>query len=250
MKTINLILKDHISIAAYYLWKARGCGHGHDKDDWYAAEILLSCPPDLHSKLYPPTYSYVGAEVVATNRIVSHAGFRNFLVPSNTWIEARTDPQTIFECDRNRRLHFNEGFLCTCYRVFKDESVSSIARNHHFPFKDLRKFRQKIDNFKSIYERGEDLPPPLFYCPAPYELEILDGVHRCLAAFDLARSGGFALTRAEEGGLKICVGFNRDAIGLDTLVHQLWIGAIGHMREHQNPNLDTEVNNGILSPSK
>ena len=145
------------------------------------------------------------------------------------WIEVRIDPQTIFEYDRNRKLHFDKGFLCACYRIFKDQSVCSIACNDHFPYKDLCKFRDNIFTFKDIYQKGVYVPPPLFYYSDSYQLEILDGVHRSIALYDIAVSNDNKKKHYAQNGVKIWIGFDHLRMSVDTVAHQFWINYAGRI---------------------
>lgn len=162
------------------------------------------------------------ADIQATLQI-SHVGITDFFNPSNSWIEVVTNPETIFACDKNRRLHFDEGFLCACYRILKDTSISSIGGADHFPYRDLLKFRKKTEQLTELYRQGSDLLAPLFFYPAAHQLEILDGVHRCLAAFELVDRGRGNTDLALMAELRIWVGFNHSSFNPEFISQQLCV---------------------------
>lgn len=181
----------------------------------------------LAEKRFLPPFALITSDEIIAKVQISHEGIQDFFTSTNLWIETFTHMHTIFEYDQNRRLHFDEGFLCACYRIYKDMNISTIASADHFPYKDLFSFRKKIMEISEIYRSKNSLPPPLFFYPAPYHLEILDGVHRCVAAFELAQ-----ISRATENqfipkSFKILVGFNH---GLDAekVIQQLWTRSICH----------------------
>lgn len=200
---------------AYELWQARGGGHGYEQEDWCVAEMLLQLEAKLHRNLEPPTYRCVQPSEILREARISHAGIREFFSPQNSWIEAATDLETIREFDTNRRLHFDEGFLVATQRIASDVSIQSIATTDHFPYHDLPEMRQKVQRFASLYRNGTSLPPPLFFYPNAYQLEILDGVHRCLAAFHV-------LKNPEPCSFRIWVGFAQDRFCASQVVQHLW----------------------------
>jgi hypothetical protein len=167
------------------------------------------------------TYFFVETDDIFESLHISHEGIRDFFNTSSSWIETTTSIATIFKYDQNRRLHFDEGFLCACYRIFKDTNVSSIGSADHFPYRDLTNFRTKVGRFAELYSQGIDLPPPLFFYPAPYQLEILDGVHRCLATLEIVRLGTMAASHFVPDRVRIWTGFNRDFFAADIVVNQL-----------------------------
>lgn len=207
---------------AYELWQARGSGHGYDHEDWYIAEMLVQLEAEFCRNLKPPAYRQVQPSEIIHEVQVSHTGIGEFFSPQNSWIEADTDLETIFELDRNRRLHFDEGFLAASQRVASDVSITLIADTDHFPYRDLPAMRQKIRRFESLYGNGIRFPPPLFFYPAAYQLEILDGVHRCLAACHV-------LKNAEPGSFRIWVGFGQDRFCASQVVQQLWSCSLRHL---------------------
>ena len=217
--------ENDIRTAAYFLWEARGRLHGHDQADWFAARaLLLGTPP-----LPPPTFRDVNAAAIREALQLSHSGHAELFSDSSSWIEVAAHPQTIFECDRNRQLHFDEGFLSTCRRILKDTSITQIAQGHHFPYRDLGKFRDATWQVLAAYERGAALPPPLFFYPAPYQLEILDGVHRCLAAYELTQTG--ANGRFSFHNYRIWLGFDRTRMSPGAVTHQVWTTSVVHSME-------------------
>jgi hypothetical protein len=232
---------EEIRLAAYYLWESRGRVAGYDQADWYAAERLAANRGRIPGTARPPhaAYAEVQPDVILKRFVISHAGAGEFFTERNLWIETNATVQTIFEYDRNRRLHFDEGFLTACHRVFKDRTISSIHPDHHFPYKDLVRFRSKVSTFRSFYLSGKKLPPPLFYYAAPHQLEILDGVHRCVAAFDAGRTPDW---------FSVWVGFNRDALSADAIVSQLWVGSIANSKAAVIPSTFREEIHGRPNP--
>jgi hypothetical protein len=221
------VTESDIRTAAYFLWEARGCVHGYDQADWYAAEILLH----RRTVISRPEFHKVDAALILDNLEISHCGLHDFFNPSISWIEVSAHPKTIFEWDRNRRLHFDEGFLWACHRIFKDLSITHIAQSHHFPYRDLDKFRSITDQLLDVYRQGANLLPPLFFYSAPYKFEILDGVHRCLAAFELTR----ALAHAGDfscADYLIWLGFNHDQFRAEVIAHQLWVSSLCYSEIH------------------
>jgi hypothetical protein len=218
-----------IRTRAFELWLGRAKGHGHDKEDWYTAEAVLDVEEALGRKLYPPEFRVVGPAEILGELQVSHAGINGFFSPGHLWIETAVAVETIFGFDRNRRLHFDEGFLNASYRVATDLSVTAIGEESHFPYRDLSNVRAKIRQLAELYRSGVRLPPPLFFYPAPFQLEVLDGVHRSLAAFEALRNSGSA-------GFLIWLGFNHQAFTPGLVIQQLWSDAIGRLRHarHQN----------------
>lgn len=209
-------MESDIRTAAYFLWQSRGCLLGYDKADWYTAEVLL------HRRVQSrPKFQKVPEALILNNLKISHMGLFQFFNPSSSWIEITAHPKTIFDCDRNRRLHFDEGFLSACYRIFKDLSITHVAQSHHFPYRDLNQFRTITYQMLDAYRQGANLPPPLFFYPGPYQFEILDGVHRCLAAFDLAQDSAIA-GRFSCCDYRIWVGFNHDQFCDRAIAHQIW----------------------------
>jgi hypothetical protein len=220
-------MESDIRTAAYFLWEARGRVHGHDQADWYAAQVLLR----RSSAISRPTFHTVNPAAALDKLEISHRGLHEFFNPSSSWIEITAHPKTIFDCDRNRRLHFDEGFLWACYRIFKDPSVTHIAQSDHFPYRDLDAFRGITCQVLNTYRQGGNLPPPLFFYPAPYQLEILDGVHRCLAAFELAQApataNGFSCA-----DYRIRIGFNHHQLCASAVAHQIWVSSLGYSENH------------------
>lgn len=102
-----------IRTAAYLLWEARGCVHGYDQTDWYVAQVLLR-RRNVLSRL---KFHKVNASVILGNLEISHCGLHEFFNSSNSWIEITAHPKMLFDCDRNRRLHFDEGFLWACHHI-------------------------------------------------------------------------------------------------------------------------------------
>jgi hypothetical protein len=205
---------------AYELWKARGARHGHDQDDWYAAEMAIALEEKLDRKLEPPEFRTVQPAEILRQVEISHAGIHDFFCPAHSWMETRADLETIFEFDGNRRLHFNEGFLAASRRVALDLTITAIDETSHFPYRDLPAVREKIGALIARYRRGETPPPPLFFYPASGELEILDGVHRTIAAYEAARRFG------SPGALTIWVGFNSNLFDPGLVVQQLWCSSL------------------------
>jgi hypothetical protein len=222
--------EDQIRAKAYELWEARGRVNGYDMEDWFAAETILKQIEHCSKILYPPCYSYITKTDILNRLHISHEGIDDFLRPSISWIEIAAHPETIFECDRNRALHFEEGFLCTCYRIFKDINITYISREHHFPYKDLVKFRKKNWQLVDMYCRGENLPPPLFFYPAPYQLEILDGVHRCLAAYELVQCRKETSLHFSPAFFIVWLGFDRNFFSASIVAHQLLVRYIYRIR--------------------
>ena len=221
------ITESDIRTAAYFLWHGRGRVHGYDKSDWYAAQVLLRS----NNVSFRPKFHKVNAAAAIRNLHISHRGHDEFFKPSCTWIEMAAHPKTIFDFDQNRRLHFDEGFLNACYRIFKDPSITRIAHSHHFPFRDLAKYRQAIYQFINAYRQGADPPPPIFFCPAHYQLEILDGVHRCLAAFELALIPGTAGSFIG-ADYRIWVGFNHQRLSARAIAYQIWVSSLCYSVNH------------------
>ncbi len=226
-------MESDIRTTAYFLWEARGRVHGHDQADWYAAQALLQ----RSSGISRPKFHKVNPAIILGNIEISHCGLHEFFNPSSSWIEIAAHPKTIFDCDRNRRLHFDEGFLWVCYRIFKDPSVTQITPCHHFPYRDLDKFRSITSQLLAAYRQGVNLPPPLFFYPAPYQFEILDGVHRCLAAFELAQTPAVAgcFSCAD---YRIWVGFNHDHRCAGDIVHQIWVSSLYYSEIHARGGAD------------
>jgi hypothetical protein len=193
--------------------------HGHDQDDWYAAELILDLEQAWRRKLRPPEFRFVQPAEILGQVQISHAGIHEFFSPSHSWMETTVGLETVFEFDRNRRLHFDEGFLNACYRVAKDLSITAIADVSHFPYHDLPALRQKVTQFAALYKSGADLPPPLFFYPAPYQLEVLDGVHRSIAAFEVTRN-------CEPCWLTIWLGFDHHVFHGGQVVQELWTCAM------------------------
>lgn len=206
---------ENVRQRAYKLWQVRGCGHGYDQEDWYIANILLQLEEKLHKPLDPPEFRRAQPREILGQVQVSHKGIYEFFSPKNSWIETTTDLETIFEFDRNRKLHFDEGFLTAARRIASDASITAISNAHHFPYRDLVAMRQEVQRLASLYRAGTSFPPPLFFYPAAYQLEILDGVHRCLAAFE-------TLSDHKEPCFKIWVGFQHNKFCAGQVVQQLW----------------------------
>lgn len=223
VEVLTVAMNYDIASAAYSLWEARGRVNGHDQADWYAAQALLR---DMGSQPRP-NYSMVDPGTVLGTLEISHQGIHEFFTPSNSWIEIPSHPRTIFDCDRNRRLHFDEGFLQACHRILKDSSITEIAPSHHFPYRDLDTFRSRANTILEAYRRGEKLPPPLFFYPDSYQFEILDGVHRCLAAFELAENPA-AAGDFRCADYRIWIGFNHNKFCADTIAHQIWVSSLCH----------------------
>jgi hypothetical protein len=221
------VTESDIRTAAYFLWEGRGRVHGFDKADWYAAQVLLR----RNNASIGPRFHPVNAAVASGNLKISHRGHDELFNPSCTWIEITAHPKTIFDFDRNRRLHFDEGFLNACYRILKDPSITRIAQSHHFPFRDLANYRHATYQIINAYRQSVEPPPPIFFCPAPYQLEILDGVHRCLAAFELALSpratGNFC-----GADYRIWVGFNHHQLCAGAIANQIWVSSLCYSDNH------------------
>jgi|SRR5579859_2843087 len=211
---------------AYELWQARGNRHGQYHEDWYIAEMLVQLETKLRTHLDAPAYRQVSPSEILREVQVSHTGIDDFFAPQNSWIEADIDVETVFELDRNRRLHFDEGFLAASQRVAGDASIELIAATDHFPYRDLPAMRQKVARFASLYESGASFPPPLFFYPSAYQLEILDGVHRCLAA-------SHALKNLELKFFRIWVGFGKEMFYPSEVVQQLWSCSVRHLHNSE-----------------
>jgi hypothetical protein len=41
---LTFVFEEEVADRAYEYWQARGCGHGHDRDDWLQAEHALGKP--------------------------------------------------------------------------------------------------------------------------------------------------------------------------------------------------------------
>ena len=206
-----------IRTAAYFLWQARGRVLGQDELDWNAAKLLIKRPSPVTS----PPYNTIEPALVHNSIAGSHSGHDELFRHSTRWIELAVHPRAIFDCDRNRHLHFDEGFLCTSHRIFKDQSIVAIGPFDHFPYWDLAQFRRATNDVIAAYRAGMNLPPPIFFCPARDQLEILDGVHRCIAAYELALPSnepcGFS-----PADYRIWVGFDGDKFDAPHMTHQLW----------------------------
>lgn len=211
-----------IRTAAYFLWQARGHVHGQDELDWYAAQRIL----ERRILDAPPSFKSVDASLVQRNIALSHCGHDELFSPSSQWVELAAHPRAMFDCDANRRLHFDEGFLCACHRIFNDLSITFIEPSDHFPYRDLAHFRRTTHDVMAAYRAGASMPPPIFFYPAPYQLEILDGVHRCLAAYELARSNQPG--RFSPAGYRIWLGFDRERFDAHHIAHQLWVISLFH----------------------
>jgi hypothetical protein len=213
-------------LKAYNLWESRGKAHGGDRTDWHAAEVIHKLAMTSCRAASPPYFSYVQVSELESgldSSIISYMKEAFFNNPLNYWVEISLDIGTVFKYDRNRRLHFDEGFLSACHRVFKDEAIQSIADVDHFPYRDLSKFRANVEALERLYDNGTRLPSPLFFYSAPYQLEILDGVHRCLAAFELARRRKTATDgQFSSHQYRVRLGVNRLRTDPAMLIHQLW----------------------------
>jgi len=220
----DLLIPEHlIRSKAYDLWEARGRLDGDDQMDWYTAETILRLEAIFCHVVFLPYFSYVQVSQIQSDlSVINYVKEAFFSDSSNSWIEIFLDIETVFECDRNRRLHFDEGFLRACYRVFTDTRVSSIADADHFPYRDLPKFRAKVECLTELHDHGDELPPPLFFYPAPYQLEILDGVHRCLAAFEVVQRRKATDCHFVPQRFRVWLGFNRLWTEPAMIVHQLW----------------------------
>lgn len=141
MNTVQALLEQK-RLTAYYLWEARGRAHGGDWADWYTAEELIRDPCATGSTLRSSDYSVISTEKITARLSISHAGIDQFFAAINLWFEMRIDSLTLFQFDRNCKLHFDEGFLCTCHRIFKDESIKKIAPDHHYRHQDLPGLRR------------------------------------------------------------------------------------------------------------
>lgn len=209
--------EDSVRRQAYQLWEIRGRGQGHDEEDWLAAEIVLKAESLLGQRLSPLGFRCIGRHEIFSTLAISHAQIHDFFYPSASWIETEADIPTIFDFDQNRALHFDEGFLTACRRVAGDPTIQTIAAEHHFPYRELTKLRQHISEVKMCYREGASIPPPLFFYPAPGQLEILDGVHRCLAAYTLWEE---AVLNAP---YRVWVGFDHTTIEAGVVVQQIWV---------------------------
>jgi hypothetical protein len=215
-----------VKAKAYELWQGRGMRHGHDRDDWYAAELILELEPAWGRRLRPPEFHSIEPAEILRQVQISHAGLHEFFTPAHSWIETTAGLETIFEFDRNRRLHFEEGFLNACYRVVRDPSITAIAKASHFPYRDLPAVRKKVRQFAELYKSRAHLPPPLFFYPAPHQLEVLDGVHRLIAALEATRN-------CEPCWLTIWLGFNHRVFHGGQVVQQMWTCAMRRLRQAQ-----------------
>jgi hypothetical protein len=171
----------------------------------------------MSSKSYSTSYSYISTEVILSIKNILNIDVNNFFSTSNTWIEIQADILTVFEYDRNRKLHFDEGFLNSCYYIFKNQSIRSISSYDHFPYKDLNKFRNKILSLKDSYQKGVYVPPPLFYYSNSHQLQILDGVHRSIALYDQALLNDNKEKCDAQNAAKIWIGFDHQRMSIDTV---------------------------------
>lgn len=210
-----------IRTTAYFLWQARGSALGQAELDWQAAKLLIK----RSSPAAPPPHETI--DPVRVHEIIarSHSGHDELFRPSTRWIELTAHPHAIFDCDRNRRLHFDEGFLCACHRIFKDQSIVAIGPFDHFPYWDLAQFRRATNDLVAAYRAGKYLPPPIFFCPAPDQLEILDGVHRCLAAYELAFPSNEPCNFSP-ADYRIWLGLDGDKFDAPHIAHQLWVTSL------------------------
>jgi hypothetical protein len=208
---------------AYELWERRGKGDHHDWDDWYGAELALDLERTRGQKMRPPAFRAVEPDEILSQVEISHAGICEFFCPAHSWIETAVDLQTVFEFDSNRRLHFDEGLLNAARRVAMDLSITRIAEDSHFPYRDLPSVRRKVGEFTALYRSRAHLPPPLFFYPAPCQLEILDGVHRTIAACQVMRDCG-------SSAFTIWLGFNHQSYDAGLVVQQLWADGMRRLR--------------------
>lgn len=216
--------EDDVRLKAYELWRSRGRTHGHDQDDWYAAELLLESEHALRCTMRLPEFRRVDPAEILRQVQISHAGIQDFFTPLHSWIETAVDLETVLDFDRNRKLHFDEGFLNASYRVALDLSITAIADSSHFPYRDLQAVRSKIAQFAAMYKSGAHLPPPLFFYPAPCQLEVLDGVHRSVAAFQVLRN-------CRPAAFTIWLGFNHQVFDAGVVVQQLWSHSMRRSRQ-------------------
>jgi len=210
-------MEPDIRTTAYFLWEARGRAHGHDQGDWFAAQTLLR----RQDGLAPPRFARVDAAAVLKTLDRSRRDLSRAL-DSFSWIELAAHPQAIFDADRNRRLFFEDGFLNTCQGLLqKAQGVGGARKPQAFYYPDPDKYRGVV----RLLGQGVRLPPPLFLYPAPFELEILDGVHRCLAALELARSQATAGSLGRDG-LTLRVGFDPRRFAASSIAHEIWIRSL------------------------
>jgi hypothetical protein len=214
------VLESLVRQNAYELWEVRGRSYGNDLEDWYDAERYLREILNRYG-YFLLNFTYVDQGYIKNVRYISHEGKNDFLREPNVWIETYAALKTIIEFDRNRKLHFDEGFLWACYRIFEDDTIQCISERDHFPYKDLKKFRNKVKQYVEKHKRGVEIVPPLFFYPAQNQLEILDGVHRCLAKFDACNLHRHKNIFEDLDFIKIWVGFDQEKFSGEDLVMQI-----------------------------
>ena len=202
-----------IRTTAYFLWEARGQAHGNDLGDWYAAQALLRSK----TSILQPQFQRVDPATVLNHFDISRR-YDDRWLDSFSWIEIAAHPKSIFDGDRNRGLYFSEGFLWTCHRRLMD--IPHPCANE-FVYPD----HGKVQRFACQLRQGLNLPPPLFLYPAPYQLEIIDGVHRCMAAFELAQSPETA-GRFSGDDYTIWVGFDEYKFCAHAITYEIWIRSL------------------------
>ncbi|MFK7902224.1 MAG: DUF2934 domain-containing protein [Nitratireductor sp.] len=209
---------------AYDLWQNRGREHGNHESDWFAAKKIMVNSKKLAGIHTSSGYDIVSVDMIKSQLAISHAGIDEFFMPHNIWIRINMACDAVFQFDQNRKLHFGDGFINTCYRVFNDDTITRISDDSHFPYRDLTQFRLKIRTIAERYAANVIIPPPLFYYSSPFSLEILDGVHRVLAL----RLVSEAVTEFGES-VPLWIGFNRYHSSAEVLAYHLWLHKISRL---------------------